>query len=177
MLEVNIDSCDPENDVVVLSVENPFNEEDTVVICPTHKIPTTADDEKFKTYYCPVDIVSNLAQWAPLSIVPSDSVKMISIKNTENGRMILNGGLCGGSSGGAVVDKNGYVIGMHITSLIHSGWSLNDIHEKDKKENRKRRKVSDDISELSESFASSHRSYQDVLILSQNALEFLTSHN
>jgi hypothetical protein len=169
LLEVEINSYDQENDVVVLTVENPFNEEDTVLICPKEKIPTTADDEKFKTYYCPVETVSDLATWAPLSIVASDSVKMISVKNTENGRMVLNGGLCGGSSGGAVVDKNGYAIGMHIASLS-SGLSVKDIHEKDEKEKRKRRKDGDAISESSESFANCHGSYQEVLILSQNSL-------
>ena len=170
LIEVS-ESAHDDHDVVILVVGTPFAPEHVVDICPPSEITTIADECLFKTYYCPLDDICEEPEPPPLAPSPSDSQKMFAIKNSKNGMMWLRGGLCGGSSGGVVVNQGGRAVGMHIESNS-SSLTVVGVVEADKKQG-KRFRGEDDMSVHSDSISSianSHGSSQVVVLLSQNAL-------
>ena len=169
MKEVAVGKTDPDNDIVVLTLivsSQPFELDDTVPICPADKLTSVADECLFKTYYCAVEHIANDESHPPLAATPSESKKLFALKNCENGHLWLHGGLCGGSSGGVVVNQQGLAVGIHIASNS-SGLTVPNVKENDVREGKKRR--GDDMSVHSDSLANSHSSTQ-VVLLSQNLL-------
>jgi hypothetical protein len=170
MQEVNVESKDEDHNIVVLRASSKFKVEATVEICPTDKLSSVADELLFKTYYCAVDHIAKDSSLPPLAATPSESKKLFALKNEENGHLWLHGGLCGGSSGGVVVNQEGLAVGMHIASNS-SGLTVQNVKENDAREGKKRR--GDELSVHSDSIdslANSHSSTQVVLLLSQNLL-------
>jgi hypothetical protein len=170
MKEVAVEKKDTDNGIVVLTASSPFELDDTVPICPADKLTSVADECLFKTYYCAVEHIANDESHPPLAATPSESKKLFALKNCENGHLWLHGGLCGGSSGGVVVNQQGLAVGIHIASNS-SGLTVQNVKENDVREGTKRR--GDDMSVHSDSIdslANSHSSAQVVVLLSQNLM-------
>ncbi len=166
--EVTIFDYDESNDVVILSTNVAFDPSSTLEICPFTDIPTVAEECLFKTYFCPIDDIANESTYPPLCAGPTENKKMYAIENDVNGRMWLRGGLCGGSSGGVVVDRKGRAVGMHVASTS-SGLTVENVKDLDRQNGKHRR--DDDMSIHSDSISSlanSHTSSQVVLLLSRN---------
>jgi hypothetical protein len=150
-----------------LTVPEPFSPSAVVEICPLDAIPMVADECLFKTYYCPIDDMTLEPTFPPIAPTPSDNKKMYALQNSENGHMWLRGGLCGGSSGGVVVNQDGRAVGMHCMSSS-SGLTVQNVQDNDKRDGKRAR---DDMSVHSDSISSladSHGSLQAVVLLSQN---------
>jgi hypothetical protein len=169
LTKVTVWVYDKANDIVVLTVPEPFSPSAVVEICPLDAIPMVADECLFKTYYCPIEDITAEPTFHPLAPSASDNNKKNAIKNSENGHMWLRGGLCGGSSGGVVVNQDGRAVGMHCISSS-SGLTVQNVKENDER-NGKRARRPDDMSFHSDSISSlanSHASSQVVVLLSQN---------
>ena len=169
--EVTVAEMDKDNDIVVLSAP-PFESDDAVAICPADQIPDIKDECLFKTYYCAVEDIQCEPTFPPLEAAPSESKKLYALKNRDNGHLWLRGGLCGGASGGVVVNQQGLAVGMHIASSS-SGLTVQNVKENDKREGKKRRGDDGEMSIHSDSIdslANSHSSTQVVLLLSRNVL-------
>lgn len=167
--KVTIHSFDEPHDIVAFTVQESFASQDAIEICPSTEITKVADECLFKTYYCPVDDIESDPSYPSLAPSPSEYKKMYAIKNSENGHMWLRGGLCGGSSGGVVVNQQGRAVGMHVESF-NSCLTVKNVKEADSRDGKRARDEISVHSDAISSIANSHGSSQVVVLLSQNLL-------
>jgi len=170
MIAVAVIDRDPDNDLAILEAQYKFDENDMISLCPGTEIPNVLDEYLFKTYYCPLgDCVFDYKR-PMLNIRVSEKKKMICLRRSSDGRIWFDGGLCYGSSGGAVVDMKGRVIAMHTESRSDIKTAA-DI-QKDQLQSSKKRVLSkiDDVSEAHDSSAHSYSSSQYCILLSLNSL-------
>jgi len=170
MIAVAVIDRDPDNDLAILEAQYKFDENDMISLCPGTEIPNVLDEYLFKTYYCPLgDCVFDYKR-PMLNIRVSEKKKMICLRRSSDGRIWFDGGLCNGSSGGAVVDMKGRVIAMHTESRSDIKTAA-DI-QKDQLQSSKKRVLSkvDAVSEAYDSSAHSYSSSQYCILLSLNSL-------
>ena len=117
LIAVAVKDRDPANDVAILESQCIFSEKDMISLCPGTEIPKVLDEQLFKTYYCPLGDCTFDNECPMMNIRVTEKKKMTCVKKSSDGRIWFDGGLCSGSSGGAVVDMKGRVIAMHIQSL------------------------------------------------------------
>jgi hypothetical protein len=169
---VKILDSDTENDLVILEADNcSFREEEMIPLCPLEEVPTVLDEQLFKTYYCAIGDCNFDTERPVLDIRVSDKKKMTCIKKTGQGRMWFDGGLCSGSSGGAVVDRQGRVVAMHTESLsdVKTVQQVQEARSGKKLEKDYMKRI-DDISEAHDSSAHSYSSSQYCILLCLSAV-------
>ncbi len=123
-LPVELVYCGDENvdDVAVLKLSgvNLFADKDMMHVCPADCIPVVSDEAKFKTYYCPIADIANDDTFPSLEVAPSTWKTAFSIDRKVNGKMWIRDALCGGSSGGVVVDLLGRAVAVHSEAASSS---------------------------------------------------------
>ena len=185
LIPVDVVDRDAVNDLAILRItSHTFAENDMIPLCPANEVPSVLDEVLFKTYYCPLGDCQFDKERPVLNIRVSGKKIMSSIKKTSDGRMWLDGGLCGGASGGAVVDSRGRVVAMH-TESYSDVMAIEDIHKKDKRVKKTNSKDKADaleskvealeskfetLSEAHDSSAHSYSSSQYCILLSLNRL-------
>ncbi len=106
--------------VLMLAENRQFGENDMIHVCRVSDIPSVRDEIKFKTYYCPIDDVASDEDFPPLEASPSDWKPAYAIQHSDCGKMWMRNALCGGSSGGVVVDRQGRAVAIHCESMSSS---------------------------------------------------------
>lgn len=162
LISVKLLDFDKGNDVALLCSDKVFPKDGLITICRQNEITKVADECLFKTYYCPLDDIISQPSFPPLAASPSENKKMYAISDSH---MWLYGGLCGGSSGGVVVNRAGAAVGMHVASDSQA-LSVQDVKNNDAQEGKCLRRDDDSVySESSYSCANSHSSVQVIVLL------------
>lgn len=162
-LVVDLVTFDADLDVAILSVsQRKFKENEMMKICPPNLLPNQENEPNLKVYYFAIaDIESEPS--TPLNFASTEWKRMYAISETH---LYLRGGLCAGSSGGAVINGNGLAVAMHIESFNPSK-SFTDI-ENEQLVTKKGQY--DMVIDSLDSLSNTHSSSQKCLLLSCKGL-------
>jgi hypothetical protein len=118
------------DDIAILTIApSKFETEEMVKVCPADEIPELCTtNDVFLTYYCPIDDLTMDSGSPPIAASGSDWKTTYAISKSLNGKMWMRGGLCGGSSGGLVINARWQAVAMHCEST-NPVRSLKDITE------------------------------------------------
>jgi len=154
-------------DVALISVTRPgftFDQKEMIPICPPEHLPVSSEEPQFKTYYYAIDDVS-METMTYLDFSYTEWKKMYMISRFH---LYLHGGLCGGSSGGLVINRAREAVAMHIESFNNSK-SVQDISNEGGRSSSKS-DLNSMISESLNSLHNTHSSTQKCVILSNEVL-------
>ena len=156
--------------VLMLADNRQFGENDMIHVCQVSDIPCVCDENKFKTYYCPIDDVASDEDFPPLEASPSDWKPAYAIQNHDCGKMWMRNALCGGSSGGVVVDRLGRAIAIHCESMSSSKSLLTCVEEHVNANPGQTADMVSIHSDVLTSLGETHSSSQRCLILCQSPI-------
>eukprot|EP01038_Epipyxis_sp_PR26KG_P012156 gene12156-16277_t len=108
------------SDIVILNIRNTrktfadFGIVALPLVYDISRIPRVRDETEYKIYYCPVELYNN-ERLESADIAVTNWLKLISFSPLD-GVCRFHIGLFEGSSGGAVANKAGEVIAVHVES-------------------------------------------------------------
>jgi len=98
------------SDIAMLKSSSPFSE--TIDLCPINELPRTVTEDKAKLYFCSIQLFYEI----DMPILESTSDEYHRVAGRSGHHILMKGGQLSGSSGGALVDSNGRLVGIHNSS-------------------------------------------------------------
>jgi hypothetical protein len=114
MIPIELVKDNQELDWAVLKRTDGIPFEHMIPMCDKSEIPKPDNEPQFKIYYYAIRHFQEQGNLPHLNITMSQSAKLLSIGPTH---FFMPFGNVEGSSGGAAVDSNGFLVGMHLESV------------------------------------------------------------